>query len=410
MKVLYKLKSGGFEGYLVGGGVRDLLLGREPKDFDVVTDAHPEQIKALFRNCHLIGRRFRLAHVRFGPEIIEVATFRSSSDEADESERLTVNGRILRDNAYGTLEEDAIRRDFTVNCLYYNIQDFSVIDFSGGMRDLQSGLLRLIGDPQTRFREDPVRLLRAVRFAAKLGFRIEPGTEGPMRELAKLLEEMPPARLFDEALKIFLSGHAVASFELLDRYGLFERLFPATARAMNADGGETVRQLVLRALTNTDQRVAEGKSVTPAFLFAALLWGPMIQRAQVLHDGGDMGEVQALDAAAGDVIEAQVRRVAFPKRFSLVAREIWSIQPRLEQRRGRRPLHLLGHPRFRAAYDFLLLRGEAGEGVGDLPAWWTSFQEANPGAREALLAEAGVHAQADAPRKRRRRRRSARAS
>ncbi len=403
LKVLYRLKGAGYEAFLVGGGVRDLLLGREPKDFDIATNARPEEVKALFRNCRLIGRRFRLAHVRFGREIIEVATFRSASDDAEDGERVTVDGRILRDNAYGTLEDDALRRDFTINGLYYNIADFSVVDFANGVADLEAGLLRLIGDPQVRFREDPVRILRALRFSAKLGFRIEAATEAPIRDLAPLLEDISPARLFDEVMKMLFTGHGVASFELMDRYGVFERLFPQVHAAMETDSGDTVRTLVLRALANTDTRIAEDRPVTPAFLFAALLWGPLLMAARRLAEGHGGSDTEILDLAASEVIEKQNRHVAFPKRFTLVSREIWDMQGRLEQRRGRRPLQLLTHPRFRAGYDFLLLRGEAGEAVGDLPQWWTTFQEDNEEARAAMLAELGPQTTRK-PRRRRRRR------
>ena len=403
LKVLYRLKGAGYEAFLVGGGVRDLLLGREPKDFDIATNARPEEVKALFRNCRLIGRRFRLAHVRFGREIIEVATFRSASDDAEDGERVTVDGRILRDNAYGTLEDDALRRDFTINGLYYNIADFSVVDFANGVADLEAGLLRLIGDPQVRFREDPVRILRALRFSAKLGFRIEAATEAPIRDLAPLLEDISPARLFEEVMKMLFTGHGVASFELMDRYGVFERLFPQVHAAMETDSGDTVRTLVLRALANTDTRIAEDRPVTPAFLFAALLWGPLLMAARRLAEGHGGSDTEILDLAASEVIEKQNRHVAFPKRFTLVSREIWDMQGRLEQRRGRRPLQLLTHPRFRAGYDFLLLRGEAGEAVGDLPQWWTTFQEDNEEARAAMLAELGPQTTRK-PRRRRRRR------
>ena len=407
LKVLYRLKGAGFAAYMVGGGVRDLLLGREPKDFDIATNARPEEVKELFRNSRLIGRRFRLAHVRYGRDIIEVATFRSSGDDGEDGERVMADdGRIVRDNAYGTLEDDAVRRDFTINGLYYNIADFSVVDFADGVADLEAGLLRLIGDPEVRFREDPVRILRALRFSAKLGFRLEAATEAPIRELAVLLEDIAPARLFDEVLKLFFSGHGVASFELMDRYGVFERMFPQVHAAMQADAGNTVRGLLLHSLANTDTRIAEDRPVTPAFLFAAFLWGPLLMSAQRLAAGHEGSDTEILEQAASEVIEKQNKLVGFPKRFTLVSREIWSLQARLEQRRGRRPMQLLGHPRFRAAYDFLLLRAEAGEALDDLPEWWTNFQEENEDARRAMLAELGPQ-ETRKPRRRRRRRRAA---
>jgi poly(A) polymerase len=389
LKVLYTLKKGGFEGYLVGGGVRDLLLGREPKDFDVVTDATPDEVKRLFRSCRLIGRRFRLAHVRFGREIIEVATFRGVVEESDEEDHVSVNGRIMRDNVYGeTLEEDAWRRDFTVNCLYYDIRDFSVVDITGGMADLESGVLRVIGDPVKRFREDPVRMLRAMRFAGKLGFKLDPGTEGAIPECAPLLADIPPARLYDEALKLFLGGAALQTFERLNHHDLFRYLFPDTARRIAEDGDAPSTRLVAEALANTDKRIAEEKPVTPAFLFAAMLWGQVRWDAS-MHTGAGMTPLQAMEAAATDVLTRQAQTVALPRRFSLVAREIWALQPRLEQRRSKRAIHLLGRPRFRAAYDFLLLRAQAGEELQELADWWTKLQETDGSGQQPAVAGTG---------------------
>jgi len=373
LKVLYRLKGAGYDAFLVGGGVRDMLLGREPKDFDIATNARPEEVKKLFRNCMLIGRRFRLAHVRFENEIIEVATFRAQGDGASDDEARTENGRILRDNVYGTLEEDAWRRDFTVNALYYNIQDFSVVDYVGGMADLQSGMLRLIGDPRQRYHEDAVRMLRAVRFAAKLGFRIHTDSEAPIFELAHLLEDIPSARLFDEILKLFLGGCAVQSFELLRHYGLFAYLFPQTEACLAQEREGFPLTLLIRALQNTDARIAEGKPVTPAFLYAALLWEPLRQ-AMASQEAEAMGEIQALQQAAYAVEGQQLARTALPKRFGVPMREIWTLQIRLRRTTGLRPLRLLEHPRFRAAYDFMLLRRDAGEDIGDLCQWWTEFQ------------------------------------
>ena len=374
LKVLYRLKSAGYDAYLVGGGVRDMLLGREPKDFDVATNASPDDVKKIFRNCLLIGRRFRLAHVRFDNEIIEVATFRAPGDGAGSGhEAHTETGRILRDNVYGSIEEDAWRRDFTVNALYYNIQDFSVVDFVGGMSDLQSGVLRLIGAPEQRYREDPVRMLRAVRFAAKLGFRIDGESEAALVEMGHLLEEIPPARLFDEVLKLFQGGSAVQSFELLRHYNLFRYLFPQTEAALAEEAEGFPKTLVLRALANTDQRIAEDKPVTPAFLYAALLWEPLRQAWTVREAAGE-SELQAMQEAASEVVDAQSARTSLPKRFALPMREIWGMQPRLRRITGLRPIKLLEHPRFRAAYDFLLLRAEAGEELGELCQWWTEFQ------------------------------------
>jgi poly(A) polymerase len=381
----------------VGGGVRDLLLGREPKDFDVVTDARPEQIKDLFRNCRLIGRRFRLAHVRFGREIIEVATFRANAGEVAEGEHLNADGRLVRDNVYGTMEEDAWRRDFSVNGLYYDIRDFSLVDITGGMPDLETGILRVLGDPVQRYREDPVRMLRAVRFAAKLGFRIHPDSEAPIGELAHLLADVPPARLFEEVLKLFQGGAALQTFELLRHYGLFGQLFPDTEACLAQEEEGFPRLLVARAMANTDLRIAEGKPVTPGFLFAALLWEPMRRAADQLRPDSP-SEIVAFEQASAQTFSRQAQRVSIPRRFSYMAQDIWTMQPRLVARRGRRAEQLLGNPRFRAAYDFLLLRAECGEDVETHARWWTEFQEADENQRKSMVDKG--------PRSRRRRRRA----
>ena len=401
LKVLYGLKEAGYRACLVGGGVRDLLLGREPKDFDVATDAHPEQIKAVFRSCRLIGRRFRLAHVRFGREIIEVATFRARHQDGDDEGALNEEGRILRDNVYGDIEEDAFRRDFTVNALYYDIADFSVVDYVGGLADLEAGMLRLIGDPEQRYREDPVRMLRAVRFAAKLGFRIHADTEAPLFELGHLLEDVPAARLFEEILKLFLGGCALSTFELLRHYDLFRYLFPLTEQALAREEQGFPLVLVGKALENTDIRLAEDKPVTPAFLYAALLWEPVRQRAAELEAEG-AGPLEAIQIAGNQVTSEQVQHTSLPKRFSYPMREIWMLQPRLERRRGKAPYRTLEHPRFRAAYDFLLLRAACGEAPQELADWWTDFQELNPREREAVV-EKAPPGRKRRPRRRRRR-------
>ncbi len=405
LKVLYRLKDAGHQACLVGGGVRDLLLGREPKDFDVATDAHPEKIRQLFRNCRLIGRRFRLAHIVYGREVIEVATFRGrhsddDDDNDDSSQAMTDAGRILRDNVYGSVEEDAWRRDFTVNALYYDIADFSVRDYVGGMADLKAGVLRLIGDPEVRFREDPVRMLRAARFAAKLGFRIDPATAQVMPRLAGLLGDISSARIYEEVLKMFLSGEAVTTYELLRQYGLFAQLFPQTEAALTREIDGHPQILISQALENTDRRIDEDKPVTPAFLFAALLWPPVLQRWR--ETAAELGDVAALQEAGAWIVSEQASFTALPKRFSMPMREIWNLQPRFEQISGRRPLRLVTHPRFRAAYDFLLLRGASGEVEQKLCDWWTRFQAESDEAREHLLT-----AQTDRkPAKKRRRRRS----
>jgi len=403
LKVLYRLKAAGYQAFLVGGGVRDLLLGREPKDFDVATDARPEQVREVFRNCRLIGRRFRLAHVFFGSEIVEVATFRRMAVGTEDEDSQTEGGMILRDNVYGTIEEDALRRDFTVNALYYNIADFSVVDYATGMQDLKNGVLRLLGPPEVRYREDPVRMLRAIRFAAKLGLRIDPEAEGPLRDLGFLLRDVPSSRLFEEVLKLFLFGFGLESFEKLRHYDLFRRLFPDTEEALAYEEADFPITFVHTGLSNTDARVREGKSVTPFFLFAVLLWEPVRRRAQELQDEEGLDPFPAMEQASFEIVTAEVGRVALPKRFSLPMREIWMLQHRFEQRSGRRPFRLLQHPRFRAAFDFLALRGQSGEVDPALAAWWDQFQAADTPGREALLREAG--GEEGGRRKRRRRRR-----
>lgn len=376
LKVLYRLKSNGYQSYLVGGCVRDLLLGLEPKDFDVVTDASPEQIKAIFRNCRLIGRRFRLAHVHFGREIIEVATFRGASGDDGGADRVHENGRLLRDNVYGTIEEDVWRRDFTVNALYYNIRDFSIVDYVNGFRDHQQGILRLIGDSEVRYREDPVRMLRAVRFSAKLGFQLDPESAKSMGEMANLLQDVPSARLYDEILKLFLSGSAIAVFELLEHYRLFAVLFPDTDKCLKQAEGDFPRALLLKALGNTDLRIAEGKPVTSYFLLSAFLWDTVQSLVAIKVQKG-MNDVMAFQEAGNEAIGRQVNFTAFPKRVGLSMREVWGLQPRFEQRVGARAFRVLAHPRFRAAYDFLLLRAQTGNASLELAQWWTEFQEAN---------------------------------
>jgi poly(A) polymerase len=383
--VLYRLKNAGFQAYLVGGGVRDLLLGREPKDFDIATDALPDEVRKLFRNCRLIGRRFRLAHIIFGREIIEVATFRAQANDAGEGGiEQEENGRLLRDNVYGNLEQDAWRRDFTINALYYNIEDFSVVDYTGGMDDIEAGLLRVIGDPEQRFREDPVRMLRAVRFAAKIGFRVDEASEAKIYELGHLLQGIPAARLFDEVLKLFLGGYALQTFELLRHYDLFEHLFPATEAALAQEENHFPLTLVTRALANTDERIAQGKPVTPAFLYAALLWEPVRQQGLRLQAEG-VAEQQAFNRAAQAVIAQQLQSTSLPRRFSTPMQEIWIMQPRLAKRAGKRAWRLFEHPRFRAAYDFLLLCAEAGEADREVAEWWTRFQEVDEDERAAMV-------------------------
>ncbi len=402
LRVLYGLHEGGYRALLVGGAVRDLLLGRQPKDFDIATDATPEQVRKLFRNCRLIGRRFRLAHVMFGREIIEVATFRGTGESGD-GDRHIVDGRIVRDNIWGTIEEDAKRRDFRVNAMYYDIADFSVLDDVGGMQDLHDRVLRLIGDPETRYREDPVRMLRAARLAAKLDFEISPSASAPFAELAPLLGQAAPARLFDESLKLFMAGHALKSFRTLRRHGLLAPLYPATARALDA-GDETLLAMIEQGMANTDTRVAEDKPVTPAFLFAVLLWGEVREQAQAMIED-DMAPSLAWQRAAHRVVAAQAQHVAIPRRFTHMMEEIWELQPRFVHRTRKRALRLLEHPRFRAAYDFLLLRAGEDESIRELGQWWTQAQEVPS---DKLAAQLGSAPRSGAPGRKRRRRRGGR--
>ena len=405
LRVLYRLREAGFGAFLVGGAVRDLLVGGAPKDYDVATDATPEQVRALFRNCRLIGRRFRLAHVVFGREIIEVATFRANgSDDAEGDRQVHEDGRLLRDNIYGSIEDDAVRRDFTANALYYAIEDFSVRDYVGGYADVQARLLRLIGDPEARYREDPVRMLRAARLAAKLGFTIEPATAEPLPRLAPLLADAAPARLFEETLKMFLSGHAVASFRLLDAHGLLPHLFPETAQALATNKSGALRRMLLEGLAGTDARVAVDEPVSPAFLYAVLLW-PAYCRTLAMLQAQGMHPVEAQRRAADRVTLHQVGRTALPRRFSLPMQEIWLMQARFSQRQRKRVFRLLASPRFRAAFDFLELRLVASDAHADDVAFWRDAQvhPSEAVAQQDVLEDG--EGDDPAPRKRRRRRR-----
>ena len=405
LRVLYRLREAGHGAYIVGGAVRDLLLGADPKDYDVATDATPEQVKALFRNCRLIGRRFRLAHVVFGQEIIEVATFRAASaDDQDEADRhVHEDGRVLRDNIYGSIEEDALRRDFTANALYYAIEDFSIRDFTGGYADVRQRVLRLIGDPQTRYREDPVRMLRAARLSAKLDFSIDPATADPIPQLAPLLESAAPARLFEETLKLFLSGHGERSFLALERLGLLATLLPDTAQALGSNRSGALRRMLLEGLRSTDARIAAEQPVSPAFLYALLLWPAYCRTLAQLQAQG-MHATEAQRRAADKVTLAQARRIALPRRFSLPMQEIWLMQPRLVQRQRKRVMRTMAHPRFRAAFDFLQLRQAASpEHAADV-AFWHQAQH-DPDAAIALAASDAEQEQEQAARPRRRRRR-----
>lgn len=416
LKVLYRLGDAGFHAFLVGGGVRDLLLDGRPKDFDVSTDATPEEVRELFRNSRIVGRRFKIVHIRFGREIIEVTTFRAhhrarNSVGDDHRSRRSIrdldsahsdSGMILRDNVYGGIDEDALRRDFSINALYYTTRGFVVLDFADGQHDLEQRVIRIIGDPETRYREDPVRLLRAIRFAAKLGFSIEEETEEPLDRLAGLLESVAPARLFDETLKLLAAGHAVDTYALLSQYRIMDHLFPAT-RASTPDPESPAARLVQLALGNTDRRLQQGKSITPAFLYAALLWPPLLQ---ALQDRGiaatDRPKQPVLQAAANEVITAQLEYTAIPRRFTAMMREIWELQWRLTPGSRRRTQAVFDHPRFRAAYDFLVLREEAGEATQQQGQWWTEFQQADESGREKMLAALQGNRQGGKKRRRKR--------
>ena len=408
LRVLYKLRDAGFEAYIVGGAVRDLLTGGHPKDFDVATNATPEQVRAQFRNCRLIGRRFRLAHVMFGSEIIEVATFRASGDDdtAAADREVHEEGRLIRDNVYGTLEEDAFRRDFTANALYYTVEDFSVRDIVGGYRDVKDRVLKLIGDPETRYREDPVRMLRAVRLAAKLGFSIHPEAAAPIPAMAPLLAGASSARLFDEVLKIFLAGSAVPSFLLLEQFGLLDVLFPDAAKALKTNRSGALRAMLMQALRNTDERVRADKTVAPGFLFACLLWPAYCREVAVLQASGAELAV-AQQRAADRVTLRQTERVAIPRRFSLPMQEIWQLQSRFGQRTRKRVFRLLAHPRFRAAFDFLSLRAHGVPELAEELRFWEQAQALAPEQLAEIIpahAPAGSGESAAQPPKRRRRR------
>jgi poly(A) polymerase len=451
LRVLYRLKETGFEAFLVGGCVRDIILGRHPKDFDVATDALPDQVRRLFRNCRLVGRRFRLAHIVYGRDVIEVATFRAASAplpseepvparEEDEAELLAEeqdggdgeppdavvelevtepvemgefgagawsrsrdkgsagprvqddHGRLLRDNMYGSIDEDVWRRDFTVNALYYNIADFSIWDYVGGLADIHARRLKLIGDVETRYREDPVRMLRAARFEAKLGFDIDPPSARPIAQLRGLLASVPPARLFDETTKLFLTGHGADSYRVLRQRGLFAALFPAVDGYLEKHPGSLVEELLVQGLRNTDRRVVEDKPVTPTFLYSLLLYGPIAAVIESLPPER-WHEPQAILEACDRALREAQQRVSIPRRIALGVREMYALQPRLEGPRGRRALRLLEQPRFRAAYDLLTLRAALGLADADTAQWWTTLQAAEPAEREQM-----VEAAAGAPR------------
>ena len=397
-EVTARLQEAGFKAFVVGGAVRDLLLGIEPKDFDIATDAHPEQVKPLFRRAFLIGRRFRLVHVHIGGETVEVSTFRAAQTGEDATDE---HGRLLSDNVYGTQAEDAVRRDFTINALYFDPSTEAVWDYVGGVADIRTRRLRLIGAPTTRFREDPVRMLRAVRLAAKLGLAIDPKTAAPIPKLAPLIQNVPPARLFDEMQKLLLSGHAVETVKSLRAHGLSHGLMPMLDMILEQPLGQRFIEL---ALANTDDRVRADRPVSPGFMFATLLWHEVLATWNAAKGRGER-PIPALFEAMDHVLERQAKQLAIPRRFEATIKEIWALQPRFEQRSGQRPFRLLEHPRFRAGWDFLDLRCRSGElegGLGDLAEWWDRFANAGDDERHAMLRPD------EAPRRKRRSRNRAR--
>jgi len=410
-KVCEMLHAQGYQAYVVGGAVRDLLLGLRPKDFDVATDAYPEEVHKIFRRSRLIGKRFKLVHVMFGEETVEVSTFRARTpaetekhggDHVHERDHVVdEHGRVVRDNIYGTREDDAIRRDFTINALYYDPASETILDYHSGLRDLQRKSVRIIGEARARYREDPLRMLRAVRFAAKTGFSIDERTRKPIRELAHLLGNVPPSRVYEEMQKLLLSGHAATGLRELRSESLHHGLLPLLDVIFEQPMGE---RFVTLALEQTDSRVRSGKSVSPAFLFAALLWHEVLAAWKKAQQRG-LKPIPALYEAMDAVLDIQTDKLAIPRRFTAVMKEIWALQPRLEQRSGRRPFGLLAHERFRAAFDFLVLRSGSGEAPEELSQWWEKFQQAGEAERQAMLMAPLPGEQKR--RRRRRRRRSA---
>lgn len=395
LKVLHRLNKSGFEAYLVGGGVRDLLLGKKPKDFDITTNATPEQMRKLFRNCRLVGRRFRLAHVMFGPEVIEVATFRGHHEQEESSDRNLSqqgqDGMLLRDNIFGTIEDDAQRRDLTINSLYYSAADFTVRDYVNGLSDLEQGIVRLIGDPETRYREDPVRMLRVVRFAAKLEMQIAPETAAPIPELASLLTNIPPARLFEETLKLLQAGYGERTYPLLRQHQLFEPLFPLIHRYFTEAGDSAMERIILQVLKNTDYRLQHDMRVNPAFLFSVLYWYPLQEKAQQIAQESGLPFFEAFALAMNDTLDEACRAIAIPKRFTTMVRDIWTLQLRISRRHGKRAWKLMEHPKFRAAYDLLALRAgvENSAELQRLSDWWSEFQAKNATEQSVMLQNLG---------------------
>ena len=406
VRVVRTLKDAGFEAYVVGGAVRDLLVGLRPKDFDVATDATPEQVKALFRRAFIIGRRFRIVHVVFGRgrehEVIEVSTFRAyldsaSADQVSGNEKTSkqelsgkthvvdASGRVLRDNVWGPQIEDAARRDFTVNAMYYDPVREVVVDYHRGMADSKARVLRMIGDAETRYREDPVRIIRVLRFAAKLGFAIEPATQRPIRAMSALLANVPASRLFDEMIKLLQTGHALASIEQLKRQGLDRGIFPVLDAALaNPESHPQRSKFIELALADTDRRVAEGRAVAPSFMLACMLWHEVQTRWSVLRDAGESA-FPALQQAIDAVFDARVGDISGRGKLAADMREIWQMQPRFERRTASSAQALAMQPRFRAGYDFLRLRADVGEVDAAMAEWWEDYHLGNDDEREALV-------------------------
>ncbi len=391
-----ELQRAGFAAFVVGGAARDLLLGITPKDFDIATSATPEEVRSVFRRSRIIGRRFRIVHVLCGPETVEVSTFRAHFTREPDAERVDEHGRMLSDNVFGTQAEDALRRDFTVNALFYDPVSEEVWDYVHGMKDLAARKLVMIGDPPARYREDPVRMLRAARLAAKLGLEIEAKTREPIRSMRHLLENVPQARLFEEILKLLMSGNAVECIRLLRELELHHGLLPLLDIALD---DPEAGPFALAALRATDERLAQGKPVSPAFLLAALLWGQVERNLRVFEAKGQP-TVPALHAAMHEALDVQRDSLAIPKRFDATMKELWLMQPRFLQRGGQRPYRLLEHPRFRAAYDFFALRAASANAPQEAAKWWERFQDAGPDERERMLV-----ADETGPKKKRRRRR-----
>lgn len=396
LKVLYRLNKAGYEAYLVGGSVRDLLLGKKPKDFDVTTNATPEQMRKLFRNCRLVGRRFRLAHVMFGPEVIEVATFRAHHQEQNTENynrsQLGQNGMLLRDNIFGKIEDDAQRRDLTINSLYYSVADFTVRDYVGGLKDLQAGIIRLIGDPETRYREDPVRMLRVVRFAAKLEMHIAAETAKPISSLVTLLNDIPSARLFEESLKLLQAGYGLRTYQMMREYQLFQPLFPTLARGFTEQGDSAMERMLVQVLQNTDTRVNNDIRVNSAFLFAAMFWYPQLKSAEQTAQKSDLTYYDASALAINEILDEANGTLAIPKRITTLIRDIWQLQLRMSRRQGKRAWKLMEHPKFRAAYNLLVMRAniENNPELRLLSQWWGEFQTAVPKHQKNMLNALGT--------------------